>query len=256
MGDILTGQRALITGASEGIGFGIAQAMLEAGADVMIAARRRSKLESAQQELGALARPNQRVEIVEVDVTQPDSVQKMFEHCDETFGTLNIFVANAGSGSMVPFLEMTEEIWRSTLELNLGGTFRTCQHAARRMVDRADRDANAAILVVSSIRALGTRPGTIHYATTKAGLNQFVRVAAYELAGSGVRINALSPGITATPMALQRNPDVFTEMTATVPMGRAGTPADMGAAAVYLCSPAANFVTGTNHIVDGGESLY
>ncbi|MGV0835119.1 SDR family NAD(P)-dependent oxidoreductase [Mycolicibacterium thermoresistibile] len=254
--EVLNGQRALITGASEGIGFGIAQALLEAGADVMVAARTRSKLEDAQQQLQEFARPNQRVDIVEVDVTQPDSVSAMFDHVDAAFGALNIFVANAGSGSMVPFLEMTEDIWRSTLELNLGGTFRSCQQAARRMVNRSDPDANAAILVVSSIRALGTRPGTIHYATTKAGLNQFVRVAAYELAGSGVRINALSPGITATPMALQRNPEVFTKMTATVPMGRAGSPGDMGAAAVYLCSPAAGFVTGINHIVDGGESLY
>ena len=91
---------------------------------------------------------------------------------------------------------------------------------------------------------------------TKAGLNQFVRVAAYELAEHGIRVNALSPGITATPMALEGNPAVFAEMTAEVPLGRAGSPTDMGSAAVYLSSPAARFVTGANLIVDGGESLY
>lgn len=252
----LDGQRALVTGASEGIGLGIAEALVRAGADVMIAARRRTQLETAQKELHNVARPGQRVDIVEVDIRQPESVAAMFDRVDAEFGDLNILVANAGSGSMVPFLEMTEEIWQSTLDLNLSGTFRCCHQAATRMAARADKQQNAAVLVVSSIRALGTRPGTIHYATTKAGLNQFVRVAAYELAEFGVRVNALSPGITATPMALERNPDTFAKMAATVPMGRAGTVEDMGAAAVYLSSPAAGFVTGVNHIVDGGESLY
>ena len=91
---------------------------------------------------------------------------------------------------------------------------------------------------------------------TKAGLNQFVRAAAHELAPLGIRVNALSPGITATPLALEGNPEVFEEMAATVPLGRAGEPEDMGAAAVYLCSPAARFVTGANLVVDGGESQH
>ncbi|MBY8857113.1 SDR family oxidoreductase [Nocardia sp. CA2R105] len=252
----LAGQSALITGGSEGIGLGIAEAMVRAGADVMIAARRRPQLEAAQQQLRALAQDGQRVEIVEVDIRQPDSVAAMFDAVDTEFGNLNILVANAGSGSMVPFLEMTEEIWQSTLDLNLNGTFRCCHQAATRMATRPDPTRNAAILVVSSIRALGARPGTIHYSTTKAGLNQFVRVAAYELASVGVRVNALSPGITATPMSIERNPETLAKMAATVPLGRPGSLADMGAAAVYLTSPAAGFVTGVNHIVDGGESLY
>ena len=108
---------------------------------------------------------------------------------------------------------------------------------------------------MSSIRAVGVRPGRLAYAVTKAGLNQFVRAAAYELAPLGIRVNALSPGITATPLALEGNPEVFEEMVATVPLGRAGEPEDMAAAALYLCSPAARFVTGANLVVDGGESL-
>ncbi|MFF0816889.1 SDR family NAD(P)-dependent oxidoreductase [Rhodococcus sp. NPDC003318] len=252
----LAGQRVLVTGASEGIGLGIAQSMVRAGAHVLIAARRRPQLELARKELDELTRRGQQVAIAELDIRESESVSAMFDEADRTFGPLNVLVANAGSGSMVPFLEMTEEIWQSTMDLNLGGTFRCCHQAATRMAARTDPDENKAILVVSSIRALGTRPGTIHYATTKAGLNQFVRVAAYELAASGIRVNALSPGITATPMALERNPEVFTRMAATVPLGRAGSVEDMGAAAVHLCGPAARFVTGVNHIVDGGESLY
>lgn len=83
-----------------------------------------------------------------------------------------------------------------------------------------------------------------------------MRAAAYELAPLGIRVNSLSPGITATPLALEGNPDVFEEMTATVPLGRAGTPEDMAAAALFLCSPAAGFVTGADVVVDGGESLW
>jgi NAD(P)-dependent dehydrogenase (short-subunit alcohol dehydrogenase family) len=115
---------------------------------------------------------------------------------------------------------------------------------------------NKAILVVSSIRADGVRPGRLAYSVTKAGVNQLVRAAAYELAPLGIRVNALSPGITATPLAQEDNPDIFAEMVATVPMGRAGTPSDMAAAALYLCSPQSRFVTGANLIVDGGESLW
>ena len=120
----------------------------------------------------------------------------------------------------------------------------------------ADGGANRAILVVSSIRSLGVRPGRLAYSATKAALNQLVRVAAHELASHQIRVNALLPGITATPLALEGNPEVFAEASASVPLGRAGTPQDMAAAAVYLCSPAARFVTGVNLVVDGGESLW
>lgn len=166
----LAGQHAVITGASEGIGLGIAESMVRAGAHVMIAARRRSQLEIAQKDLREQAGPPaQRVEIAEVDIRKPESVAALFERVDTVFGELNVFVANAGSGSMVKFLDMTEEIWQSTMDLNVNGTFRSCHQAATRMAARADKSRNASILVVSSIRALGTRPGTIHYATTKAG---------------------------------------------------------------------------------------
>jgi len=144
--------------------------------------------------------------------------------------------------------------WQKILDFNLTGTFLGVQWAARRMA-KLDPGANRAILVVSSIRALGARPGRLAYSATKGALNQLVRVAALELAEHGIRVNALSPGITATPMALERNPEVYAQMTASVPLGRSGAPEDMGAAARYLCSPAARFVTGTNLVVDGGESL-
>ena len=119
-------------------------------------------------------------------------------------------------------------------------------------------DANRAMVVVSSIRGLGVRPGLVAYASTKAAVNQLVRVVAYELAPFGIRANALSPGITVTPLVaatMEANPDILGERTADVPMGRPGQPEDMGSAALFLCQPASKFITGTNLIVDGGEHL-
>ncbi len=249
----LVGQHALVTGGSEGIGYGIAERLLDAGATVSLAARRPEVLDAAVERLQMRCEAADRVSGVVADISDADSIAAMFETAEDRNGPLNVLVANAGSGSVVPFLELTPRQWQDCIDLNLTGTFLCVQAAARSMVERADE--NRSIVVVSSIRALGARPSLVPYGTSKAGLNQLVRLAAYELAPTGVRVNALSPGITATPLAQDRN-NLFDERAATVPMGRAGTPADMAAAALYLASPDSAFVTGTNLVVDGGESLY
>jgi len=250
----LAGQWAAITGASKGIGLGIAHRFVGAGASIVMIARGVEALKDACEELRSSASPTQSIVPMAADTADRAVIADLFQSIRSDVPELNIFVANAGSGTIVPFLDLTTEEWDRTLALNLTGTVLCCQEAARMMVD-APAGANKAILAVSSIRALGVRPGRLAYAVTKAGLNQFVRAAAYELAPLGIRVNALSPGITATPLALESNPEVFEEMAATVPLGRAGEPDDMAAAALYLCSPAARFVTGANLVVDGGESL-
>lgn len=249
----LLGQNILITGASEGIGRGIAVRLVEAGANIAVAARRAEILAGTAAELRSKADAGQRIVSITADVSSPGSVDDLFEQVEEEFPTLNGLVANAGSGSVASFLDLTLEDWRRTIDLNLTGTFLCVQAAARQMVRTPD--VNRSIVVTSSIRALGARSGVAAYAASKAGVNQLVRVAAYELAATGVRVNALSPGITATPLSQDRN-SLFDERAATVPMGRAGTPADMAEAALFLVSPGSTFVTGTNMVVDGGESLY
>lgn len=244
----------VVTGGSMGIGFGIARSFVRAGANVMIVARRPEALATAAAELGELAGPGQQISTRQADTSDRDAIAALFEEIDDELPRLDTFVANAGSGVVTPFVDIPIEEWDRTIAFNLTGTFLACQHAARRMV--ASDAPNRSIIVVSSIRSMGTRPGRLAYSVTKAGLNQLVRVAAYELAEHGVRVNGLLPGITATPMALDRNPDVFAKMAATVPLRRAGTPDDMGEAARYLASPAARFVTGTHLVVDGGESLW
>jgi len=249
--DVLAGRQAVITGGSKGIGLGIADALMAAGAHVTLTARGAGQLAAAAETLQARY-PGQEVRTVVGDAA--GECEATLAGLDAILPAVDVVVANAGWGNIRSFLEITVQDWDDIVALNLTGTFRVMQWAARRMAAAGD-GADRAILVVSSIRALGARVGTAPYAATKAALNQLVRVAALELAGTGVRVNALSPGITATPMSIEQNPQVLAAMTQSVPMGRAGTPLDMGAAAVFLCSPQARFVTGANLVVDGGESL-
>lgn len=251
----LGGQWAVITGASKGIGLGIAAAFVDAGASVVLIARGIDDLEASARQLRTAARPGQQVLTIAADTGDPGALATLFARLENELPMLNIYVANAGFGVITPLLDVSLAEWNDQLALNLTGTFLGVQWAARTMV-KGDARSNRAILVVSSIRAIGARAGRLPYSATKAALNQLVRVAALELAEHDIRVNALSPGITATPMALEGNPEIYAEMTASVPLGRSGSPADMGAAARYLCSPSARFVTGANLVVDGGESLY
>ena len=161
-------------------------------------------------------------------------------------------MANAGTGQVTPFLEQSGEEFDAVVALNFTGTIHCCQLAGRMMAENPQ--PNSAIVLVSSIRALGARPGRLVYSATKAGVNQAVRIAAMELAPLGIRVNALSPGITETPLTA-KNPGPFAEAVANVPLGRAGQPSDLAEAAYFLCSPRSSFITGINLIVDGGESL-
>ena len=251
----LAGQWAMITGASKGIGYGIAKELVGAGANAVLVARGKEALEAAGRDLSEHGDPGQSVVTVAADTAHREAIADLFRTVRADLPGLNIMVANAGSGAVVPFLDLTIEEWDRTLALNLTGTFLCCQEAAR-MMAQGPAEANKAIVVVSSIRGLGIRPGLAAYAATKAGVNQLVRMAAYELAPLGIRVNALSPGITATPLSLDNNPEIFERRIKDVPLGRAGTPADMAGAALYLCSTAAAFVTGMNLVVDGGESLW
>lgn len=250
---LLAGQWVAVTGGSKGIGFGIAERLVEDGANLTIAARTREDLERAREQLAAKAAPDQTVQIAVLDTQDEQSVDDFFTLLTETTPRLDVFIANAGAGNVVPFLDLSKETWDWIINLNLTGTFLCLQRAARLMKNGSSK--NRSIVVVSSIRALGARPGVLPYATAKAGLNQLVRVAAYEVAEYGIRINAVSPGITATPLT-DLNPDVFRERVKDVPMGRAGSVGDIAQAAVYLARPESAFVTGTNLIVDGGEHLW
>jgi len=248
----LAGQWAVVTGGSMGIGRAIVERFVGAGANVVAVARGQEALAETVAAAQAMASPEQQVLGISADVASRPGVDALFDELGDRLPYLNVFVGNAGTGHVTPFLELSDDEFDSVLALNFTGTLRCCQLAGRMMV--ADPQPNSAIVVVSSIRALGARAGRLIYAATKAGVNQAVRVAAVELAPHGIRVNALSPGITETPLTA-KNPEAYAEAVANVPLGRAAQPADPAEAAYFLCSQTASFITGVNLIVDGGESL-
>lgn len=248
----LAGQWAVVTGGSKGIGRGIAGRLLRAGANVAVVARDKVAIDETVEALDDRAADGQEVFGATADVSDRPSIDQLFDELRRRLPYLNTFVANAGTGHVTPFLDLSPEEWDGVVALNLTGTAYACQHAGRMMRDAPT--GSSSIIVVSSIRAIGARPGRLVYAATKAAVNQMVRVAALELAPYGIRVNALSPGITETPLAA-RNPDAFNEAVANVPLGRAGQPEDLAEGAYFLAGPQSSFVTGVNLVVDGGESL-
>lgn len=248
----LSGQWAVVTGGSKGIGKAIGQRLLAGGANVVLVARNGDALREAAEEAQALLGGNQQVMIAQANVAERTSIGSLFDTLHERIPRLDHFVANAGTGQVTPFLELTDDEVDRVVGLNLTGTLKCVQLDARMITEHPV--TNSCIIAVSSIRGLGAVPGRLVYAATKAAVNQAVRVLARELAPNLIRVNTLSPGITETPLTAN-NPEAFALAAGNVPLGRAGQPQDLAEAAYYLCSPAARFVTGLNMIVDGGESL-
>lgn len=245
----------VVTGGSKGIGLGIATELRRQGAHVFLAARGADDLAAARAEClaGAAADPAAEVRTAVCDIADPDSVAGLFAEVREQTPGIDAVVANAGTGGLVSLLDLSVEEWDRVVQTNLRGSFLVLQAAAREMIARPRPDRS--IVVVSSIRARQFRPGTLAYSCSKAGLDQLVRGAAYELAPHRIRVNAVAPGMTVTPLMRAGTPDVEKIAAERIPFGRAGLPADTARATAFLCSDAAAFVTGANLAVDGGESL-
>lgn len=245
----LTGKTALITGASSGLGAHFAQVMAEAGARVVVTARRAERLDSLVQEL--TARGYQALAVT-MDVTDSDSVAAGFSAAEQHWGVCDIVVNNAGIGDPVPFLEMTEGNWRSMLDTNLDGAWRVAHRAS---VAMAGHKQGGSIINIASI--LGLRVGTAlsHYAVAKAGVVQLTKAMALELARNNIRVNAIAPGYFRTEM----NSDYFdTEhgqnyIRSKVPMRRLGVVAELDGPLLLLASEAGAFMTGSVLNVDGGH---
>tara|TARA_R110000751_G_scaffold7281_1_gene30000 strand:- start:6221 stop:6994 length:774 start_codon:yes stop_codon:yes gene_type:complete len=245
----LTGKTALITGASSGLGAHFAQVMAEAGARVVVTARRAERLDSLVQELTA---QGYQALAVTMDVTDSDSVAAGFSAAEQHWGVCDIVVNNAGIGDPVPFLEMTEGNWRSMLDTNLDGAWRVAHRAS---VAMAGHKQGGSIINIASI--LGLRVGTAlsHYAVAKAGVVQLTKAMALELARNNIRVNAIAPGYFRTEM----NSDYFdTEhgqnyIRSKVPMRRLGMLSELDGPLLLLASEAGAFMTGSILNVDGGH---
>jgi NAD(P)-dependent dehydrogenase (short-subunit alcohol dehydrogenase family) len=247
----LTGRVAVVTGGNGGIGLGIADALSDAGAAVVIWARNEDKSRDA---VASLADRGARAFAVRCDVTSEDDVRDAMERTLAEFGHVDALFANAGVNRKTPFLEMSFAEWREVLGINLDGSFLCARAAARHMVERGE---GGSIVIVSSIVARFGAPTMEHYAATKSALVSLARSIAVELAPHRIRCNALLPGWTDTDMSDewledQRFTDVITKRT---PVRRWGVPSDYAAISTYLADPTLTFHTGDVITVDGGYSI-
>jgi NAD(P)-dependent dehydrogenase (short-subunit alcohol dehydrogenase family) len=245
----LAGRLAFITGASSGIGAHLARCLADAGADIVLAARRIDKLNTLRDEIEAKGR---RAWSVQLDVTDRDSVEAAVDKTETEFGAIDILINNAGLADTSSFLDMTEEAWRGVIETDLTGVWRVGQVVARKMMPRG----RGSIINLASVLGLAVQKNQSNYASAKAGVAQLTRAMALELGRAGLRVNAVAPGYFETEM----NTDFFQ-----TPGGRAyverlfprrlGELSELDGPVLLLASDAGSFVNGIVLTVDGGTLL-
>ncbi len=245
----LKGEVALITGGGTGIGKAIARAFLEAGADkVVLAARRREVLEATAAELGP------RAAWCLHDVTDTASTQPAIAAVEAEHGPISILVNNAGTTLKKPAEEMTEAEFRQVMDVHVMGAFSMSRWAGRGMLERG----RGSMVFIASMSSFFAVPYVVGYSAAKSAYLGMVRTLATEWSARGVRVNAIAPGWIRTELlqlTVDKDPERKARVLARTPMKAMGQPEDVGWAAVYLCSPAARFVTGACLVVDGGISI-
>ncbi len=245
----LTGKKALVTGASRGIGRGIALALAKQGADVVVNCH--SKTEEAQAVVAEIEKMGRQAFAIQADVSEAASVSKMFAEISNKWKKLDILVNNAGILTVHPFEAIPEEEWDRVINVNLKGQF-LCSQAALKLMGPGGR-----IINMASVASGGVGVGSsniAHYATSKGGSVALTEAMAVELGPKGINVNAIAPGLIATDMTkfITENREQLKGMLAGVPKGRAGKPGDIGAAAAFLASDEADYITGIVLYVDGG----
>ena len=241
---------ALVTGARRGIGQGIALALAEAGAKVVVTDIDEKECQEVVKEIEKLGSQGL---AKKVDVTNKKEIEEAVQETVKKFGKLDILVNNAGICPFKPFLELTEEDWDKVLDINLKGYFLCAQAAAREMVrQKWGRIINIASVAMGQI-GIGF-PNIVHYVASKGGVAGMTEALAVELAPLGINVNAISPGVIETKMAepVISDPAAKEGILKRVPKGRVGQPKDIASAVVYLASEEADYVTGAVLVVDGG----
>jgi len=243
----MAGRTAVVTGASRGIGRGIARAFRDAGAEVVVSARGAAALEEVADELGrASCLP------VAGDVTSLADMEALAKAATDRFGGVDVLCHNAGSYPVATIEEMTERQWADVVATNLTSAF----VVVKALLGPLQASGAGRIVLISSITGPRTGyPGLAHYGAAKAGLLGFMRTAALELAPAGITVNAIEPGSIATESQAGLVGDGADARLRAIPVGHRGEPSDIAAAALYLASPEARFVTGHSLVIDGGQIL-
>jgi len=245
----LKGKKALVTGASRGIGKGIALALATQGADVAI--NYHSSQEEAEEVVSEIKRVGQDSFSLQADVSNSSQVAKMFAEVKNKWGRLDILVNNAGILKFANFEEISEEDWDKILDVNLKGQF-LCAKEAVKLMSQGGR-----IINIASVASGGVGIGfnqIAHYTASKGGVVALTENMALELAKKGINVNAIAPGVIETDMTAGMLSDekAKTDLLARIPKGRVGKPQDIGAAVAFLASSEADYITGTVLYVDGG----
>ena len=247
----LTGKNAFVTGASRGIGRSIAVALAGAGADVALVARSERGLAETAADIGALGR---KAFVIPADVTSQDAVDSAVASAIEQLGCVDVVVNNAGgSNFMAAFLDLRLSGWEKLMRLNLDSAVYVCHAIGGHLVERAE----GSVINVASVAGVTGSPLLSPYGAAKAGLVSLTKSLAVEWGATGVRVNALCPGWTATDLNRQlwEDPVAGPATVATVPMHRWGRADEMAGPAVFLASPASSYMTGQTLVVDGGQTI-
>jgi glucose 1-dehydrogenase len=257
---LLVGQRALVTGASSGIGRAIALALGEAGADVVV--NYSSAEPPALNVVSSLQAMGRRAFAVKADVADEDQVMGMFVRARQEFGSLDILVNNAGLQKDAAFHEMTLAQWQRVIDVNLTGQFLCAREAVREFRRRgpvpALSRATGKILCISSVHEVIPWAGHVNYAASKGGVMLLMKSIAQEYAPERIRVLGLAPGAIRTPINREawETPEAHQALLKLIPYKRIGEPDDLGRAAVWLVSDEADYVTGATLFMDGGMTLY
>ena len=241
----LEDRKALVTGASGGIGGAIARALHAAGASVVLSGTRKAALDALAADLGA------RAHVAVADLSTGQGVEALVKEAESAMGGIDILVNNAGLTRDQLLLRMKDEDWQQVLDVNLTAAFRLSRGVLRGMI----RARFGRIVSITSVVGTTGNPGQANYAASKAGLTGFTKSLAMEVASRNITVNCVAPGFVVTAMTDALSDDQRNRAIAAIPAGRFGDPADVAAAVVYLASDEAAYVTGQTLHINGGMAM-
>ena len=242
----LTGKKALVTGATGGIGGAIAKALQAHGATVAISGRNEDKLSALAVEMG-----NDNVHILPADLSSSEGAVDLIKRATEAMDGVDILVNNAGLTRDRLSMRMKDEDWQQVIDVNMTSTFKLAQAAQRGMM----KQRFGRVINIASVVGVTGNPGQCNYVASKAGMIGWSKAMAAEVASRGITVNCVAPGFIATAMTDALNDDQKAKINSTIPAGKMGSSDDIAAAVIYLASDEAGYVTGTTMHVNGGMAM-